>query len=272
MSKQHKQTALEALRGNWKTAMLTGFVASLFGATTMYTGGGGGNSSSSNDSELGNQIIDYFSSPAGEKILAITLAIIGVFVIFTIVSIFLSGAMRLGYAKFNLNLIDHKPAEFHDLFTYMNCKWKGFCMNFLTGLYIGLWTLLLVIPGIVKSFSYAMTPFILSENPEMSANDAISASKEMMDGHKWDLFCLYFSFIGWNLLVSAPALVAVGYTIFSFIEGATGAALGGLGIAILLGILGGIPLIPYMEAANAAFYRDIAPKQEAPAAEWYLSE
>ena len=88
MSKQHKQTALEALRGNWKTAMLTGFVASLFGATTMQSGGGGGNSNSSNDSELGNQIIDYFSSPAGEKILAITLAIIGVFVIFTIVSIF----------------------------------------------------------------------------------------------------------------------------------------------------------------------------------------
>ena len=272
MSKQHKQTALEALRGNWKTAMLTGFVASLFGATTMYTGGSGGNSSSSNDGELGNQIIDYFSSPAGQSVLGIALAIIGVCVIFAIAAIFIGGAMRLGYAKFNLNLIDHKPAEFRDLFTYMNCKWKGFCMNFLTNLYVALWTLLLVIPGIVKSYSYAMTPFILSENPEMSANDAITASREMMDGHKWDLFCLYLSFIGWNLLVSAPALIAVGYAIFNFIEGAIGAALGGLGIAILLSILCSIPLIPYMEAANAAFYRDIAPKQEAPAAEWYLTE
>ena len=117
MSKQHKQTALDALRGNWKTAMLTGFVASLFGATTMYTGGSGGNSSSSNDGELGNQIIDYFSSPAGQSVLGIALAIIGVCVIFAIAAIFIGGAMRLGYAKFNLNLIDHKPAEFHDLFT-----------------------------------------------------------------------------------------------------------------------------------------------------------
>ncbi len=268
MSKTYKQTALDALRGNWKTAMLTGFVASLFGATTIYSGSSG-NSSSSDDSEMGQQIVEYFSSPAGQEILGIVLAILGALVILVIVSAFIGGAMRLGYARFNLNLIDRKPAVFHDLFTYMNYKWKGFCMNFLTGLYIGLWSLLLVIPGIVKSYSYAMTPFILSENPEMSANDAITASREMMDGHKWALFCLYFSFIGWNLLVSAPALIAVGYTVYQFISGSVSAGLGGLAIAIVLAILGGIPLRPYMEAANAAFYRDIAPKQQEAETIWY---
>ena len=272
-SKDYKRIALDALRGNWKTAMLTGFVASLFGATTVYSGGsGGGSGGSASDSEIGNQIIDYFSSPAGQKILSIALTILGICVIFAIVAIFIGGAMRLGYAKFNLNLIDHKPAEFHDLFTYMNYKWKGFCMNFMTGLYIALWSLLLVIPGIVKSYSYAMTPFILSENPHMSADEAITASREMMDGHKWNLFCLYLSFIGWILLASAPALVAIGYTVLTFIEGSVGAALGGLGISVLLAILGSIPLQPYMEAANTAFYRNLTPKQEESVADWYLSE
>ncbi len=268
MSNQYKQTALDALRGNWKTAMLTGFVASMFGATTMYVGGGSSNSSS-DDSEMGRQIIDYFSSPAGQKALGIALAIIGAAVVLVIISIIIGGAMRLGYARFNLNLIDHKPAAFHDLFTYMNYKWKGFCMNFLTGLYIGLWSLLLVIPGIVKSYSYAMTPFILSENPDMPANDAITASRELMDGHKWDLFCLYLSFIGWNLLASAPALAAIGYTVYLLVSGVIGTALVWLVISIVLAILGAIPLQPYMEAANAAFYRELSPKKEEPAMDWY---
>lgn len=251
--------------------MVTGFVASMFGATTIYSGGGN-SSNSSNDSEMGQQVVDYFSSPAGQRVLGIALAIIGAAVILVIISAIIGGAMRLGYAKFNLNLIDRKPAVFHDLFTYMNCKWKGFCMNFLTGLYIGLWSLLLVIPGIVKSYAYAMTPFILSENPEMSANDAITASKEMMDGHKWDLFCLYLSFIGWNILASLPALTVLFWGIFQGVQGISGIGtmLGAILIAIVLAVLCAIPLQPYMEAANAAFYRELCPKKEEPAADWYL--
>lgn len=270
-SKDYKRIALDALRGNWKTAMLTGFVASLFGATTVYSGGSGGGGSAS-DSEIGNQIIDYFSSPAGQKILSIALTILGICVIFAIVTIFISGAMRLGYAKFNLNLIDHKPAEFHDLFTYMNYKWKGFCMNFMTGLYIALWSLLLVIPGIVKSFSYAMTPFILAENTHMTANEAITESRELMDGNKWNLFCLYLSFIGWGFLAALPGLAAVGLMVYHFISGSIGKALGALLVALVLLTVCYIPLQPYMEAANAAFYRNLTPKQEESVADWYLSE
>ena len=66
--------------------------------------------------------------------------------------------------------------------------------------FIFLWSLLLVIPGLIKSYSYAMSNFILADNPTMSANDAITASRKMMDGNKWRLFCLDFSFIGWYLL------------------------------------------------------------------------
>ena len=67
-------------------------------------------------------------------------------------------------------------------------------------IFIVLWSLLLVIPGIIKAFSYAMTPYILEENPELSANEAIDRSRAMMRGHKFDLFWLYLSFIGWYIL------------------------------------------------------------------------
>lgn len=67
-------------------------------------------------------------------------------------------------------------------------------------IYILLWTLLLIIPGIIKSMSYGMTYFILKDHPELQYNSAIELSMKMMDGHKWELFWLYLTFIGWGIL------------------------------------------------------------------------
>ena len=93
--------------------------------------------------------------------------------------------------------------------------------------FIALWSLLFIIPGIIKAFSYAMTPFILEEHPELSANEAIDHSRAMMKGHKFDLFWLILSFIGWGFLC-----------LFTF------------GIGYLW-------LTPYMETSVAAFYEDV---------------
>lgn len=98
---------------------------------------------------------------------------------------------------------------------------------FLVGLFTSLWSLLLIVPGIVKFYAYSMTPYILIDNPELSANQAIILSKKMMKGHKFDLFFLQLSFIGWIFL-----------SIFT------------LGIGLLW-------VIPYMMTAQAAFYQDI---------------
>lgn len=81
---------------------------------------------------------------------------------------------------------------------------------------------------IIASYSYAMTEYILADHPELSASEAISRSKEMMEGNRWRLFCLEFSFIGWSILC-----------------------------AFTLGI-GYLWLTPYKEAAKAAFYREIS--------------
>jgi uncharacterized membrane protein len=103
----------------------------------------------------------------------------------------------------------------------------------LTMLYTWLWSLLLIIPGIIKSYSYAMTPFILEDDDEeiISGNEAIEKSMRMMDGHKWELFCLDFSFIGWILL----AILTLG--------------------------IGCLWLYPYINTARAAFYEELKAQQ-----------
>lgn len=103
---------------------------------------------------------------------------------------------------------------------------------FLVWLFTFLWSLLFIIPGIVKTFAYAMTPFILEDNPELSAKAAIDRSVAMMKGHKFDLFYLCLSFIGWALLAILT-----------------------LGIGLLW-------LMPYMQTSIVSFYEDVKEQYE----------
>ena len=105
----------------------------------------------------------------------------------------------------------------------------------LVAVYTFAWMLLLIIPGIIKSFAYALTPFILTDKPELSANEAIELSMKMMDGHKLDLFILYLSFIGWYLL------------------------------SILTLCFGMLWVMPYMYTTMAAFYEDVKAEYESKA-------
>ena len=105
----------------------------------------------------------------------------------------------------------------------------------LVAVYTFAWMLLLIIPGIIKSFAYALTPFILTDKPELSANEAIELSMKMMDGHKLDLFILYLSFIGWYLL------------------------------SILTLCIGMLWVMPYMYTTMAAFYEDVKAEYESKA-------
>lgn len=110
---------------------------------------------------------------------------------------------------------------------------RVFCAMFLVNLFTFLWTLLLIIPGIMKAFSYALTPYILLDEPELTAKQAITRSCEIMQGRRWKLFCLYLNFIGWGIL-----------SLLTF------------GIGILW-------LVPYMNASFAAFYEDARAEYEA---------
>ena len=96
--------------------------------------------------------------------------------------------------------------------------------SLLTALYIILWTLLLIVPGIIMGYAYAMTPYIVHDHPELSADECIDYSRQMMRGNKWKLFCLDLSFIGWALL----CLLTLG--------------------------IGFLWLTPYVQSAHAEFY------------------
>ena len=241
--------ARSALHGKWPLAILTGFVASLIGAGIATGGGGSGGESSSTENLVERlQYTEYWS------VLRPLLLLGGVIlVVWAIVLIVISGAGKLGYATFNLNLVDGRDAAFADLFSKFNRLWDGFCMVFLMALYTFLWTLLFIIPGIIKRYSYAMTPYILAECPGMPANDAITQSRYLMDGNKWRLFCLELSFIGWDLLCAVPLLIGL-----LIITTGNLAALPWLVLCAALTIIGSLFLVPYREAAHAAFYREIS--------------
>lgn len=123
-------------------------------------------------------------------------------------SIFIANPLTVGHHRFYL---DNRfaPTDIGRIF----CGFTGNYGNvtktmFLRSLYIFGWSLLLIIPGIVKSYEYAMVPYILSENPNLPTERVFQLSKEMMRGRKWDLFVLHLSFIGWELLAS---LVVIGH-------------------------------------------------------------
>ena len=144
-----------------------------------------------------------------------------------LVGFILGGVLQLGYAQFLLMQHDGGNPDFSMLFSQFSRFGQGFAQKFLRGLYTFLWGLLFVIPGIIKSLSYAMTPFIMADNPEISAQDAIRLSMQLMEGHKGELFWLHLTFIGWDLL------------------------------AALTLNLGHLVLTPYKNAAEAAFYRQL---------------
>ena len=120
---------------------------------------------------------------------------------FTIIgSLLLIGAIEFGYCAYLITVTRNKDSDFGKLLSGFN-RFGDVCITgILKWLYTGLWSLLFVIPGIVKSYSYAMTMYIMQDHPELSGNDAITKSRQMMDGHKFDLFILDLSFIGWYLL------------------------------------------------------------------------
>ena len=117
-----------------------------------------------------------------------------------VVSIIITPAFALSTIRVYLNLFNgNKPAA-GDAFCGFDDFLAAFKVNFLVGLFTYLWTLLFIIPGIIKGISYSMSLYILAENKGKKALECINESKAMVHGHKMDLFVLDLSFIGWGLL------------------------------------------------------------------------
>jgi len=145
----------------------------------------------------------------------------------TIYSLLISGPMTLGYAMFAISIFRKRETSAAEVFYGFERFSKAFGLYIVMSIFIILWSLLLIVPGIIAALRYGMSFYILADHPEMGIMEAINESKRMMKGNKWKLFCLNLSFIGWGLLC-----------VFT------------LGIGFLW-------LVPYMEVTMIAFY-DIA--------------
>lgn len=129
-----------------------------------------------------------------------------------------------------------------------------FTTTLLMQVYTFLWTLLLIVPGIIKGLSYSMTYYILRDNPEMKNNEAIELSMKMMDGYKLPLFSLYLSFFGWYFICSYPLII--GCSLFFTHMLTAGYSSWEVLYLLPLGI-GYLWLVPYMQASMAQFYEEV---------------
>ena len=200
-----RENARLSLKGNWKVAILSSLVYSIV-------------------SIIGDSIPE--SSSIG----------------FSILTTISNSLFIFGYTAIMLHIVRGEDAEFSEIFTECKRFWKGLGMTLVVGICIALWTLLLVVPGIIASIKYSMTFYIWVDNPKIGIDEAINKSIEMTDGHKMDIFKLYLSFIGWIVLSLVPGLV-VGFWFKQY--------------AVGIMSLGMIFLSPYIEVSMGTFYNTL---------------
>ena len=200
-----KNAALAALKGNWMPAVLTALAVGAVGMIPSLIG----------------QFGEGEMSVAGLASM--------------LVSVCVTIPLSVGvYAAFRKLLVGEDVKLVDDTFKIAFQNWAHNVGGMLLmAVYTFLWTLLLIVPGVIKAFSYGMTQFILADKPELTANEAIELSMKMMDGHKLDLFILSLSFIGWAFL----AVLSLG--------------------------IGFLWLTPYITTTMAAFYEDVKAEYEA---------
>ncbi len=164
-------------------------------------------------------------------------------------SLILMGPISYGMSKITLDLVRGKndgKVSFGDLFAgFTDDFLNTFLLGLMESIFVFLWSLLFIIPGIVKSYSYAMAFYIQKDAEDKDWNACITESRKMMDGHKWELFVLDLSFLGWYI------------------------------VGMLCCGIGMLWVIPYHEAARANFYEQLrgpetektedAPAPESPA-------
>ena len=184
-------------------------VALLMGIISMIFGGGNvterfqyNGTSDYNPNASGNPVDEFLSSPKYMMLAGIAttvvllMALIGTLLQWLVENILIVGGSRF----FILNQVG-RPGVGTMLDPFKSGHYGNVAVTMLLrDIYIFLWSLLLVVPGIIKSYEYKMVPYILAENPGMDRKEAFLISKQMMNGQKWEAFVLDLSFIGWNIL------------------------------------------------------------------------
>ncbi len=189
-----KESAKNSLKGKWGEAIL---VLIIFGLISMAVTGIAliGNNAALNSADSISKFLEApnsfnFGIPQ---------------IISSILSVLVAAFLSLGSVSYFLKVSRNENVTFKELFSKTSLWLLYIGVTIMTSIFIGLWSLLLIIPGIIARYRYAMVNYIMIDNPELGVFGAIKRSKEIMVGHKMDLFVLHLSFIGW-LLLSALTL------------------------------------------------------------------
>ncbi len=191
-----KQKAKEQIKGN----VLILFVISIITSIDTFSGSfNGGNFANNNGFVISLSMI-------------MILRAMGLGLVLFILSLIVMCPLKISQARIYLGVSSEEKPKFSMLaYGFKNCWEQSALLGLLSAVFIFLWSLLLVIPGIVKYYAYRMSDYIMAENPDINALDAIKKSEEMMKGHKLELFILDLSFIWWYLLVGITFGIALVY-------------------------------------------------------------
>lgn len=199
-NKEYKDAALSALKGNWAQAVVATCVILIFSEIISVT--------------------SFWLNPVQYSWIGAAMPVLAIFVVLP---------LAVGYANAFNALYMMSDRQVVGSMKDLTCRHylRNLAGMFLMALFVWLWTLLLIVPGIIMSYAWFLVPYLLVDNPELSLMETLSLSRKMMRGNKWRLFKLQLSFIGWILLNVLT-----------------------LGIASLW-------VMPYMMTAMSAFYQDV---------------
>lgn len=210
-----KDFAKKDLKGNYWMAFLVSLIIVITGGSHNQLEFG------SSASETGG--VEATNAMNGE--FRVTFIVLLVFLFVIALRMFIGYMLEVGGRKYFITLAEGKSDISKITYAFNSNYYKNiFLTMLLRSIYVILWTLLLIIPGIIKFYAYRMVPYILAENPEIGHKKALELSKKMTKGEKWNIFVLDLSFLGWFIL---------------------GALLFGVGIFFVQ---------PYYDATNAELY------------------
>ena len=167
------------------------------------------------------------------------------------------GPATVGMCAYFMKLIRNEPNGLISCFEGFESFGRSFSLGFFMIIFISLWTLLLIIPGIIAAYRYSLAPMLLRDRPDLTPLQCISESKRLMRGNKGNLFTLDISFIGWMLLAAIPQFIVTLVIEMSVVNGEAALSDGMISVVNLLTLIPVLWVMAYMESAKVVFYEEV---------------
>ncbi len=224
-ARELRSSARISLKGKWGISILAYLVYGVLFYGLLFSGG----SSASNSAPVADSTSISLTGAEAVAFLGFLVILLVVLIGVSLLTTVLFSPVLLGYTSYNMELGKGGTPGVGTLFSlYQGNFGRAFSLVFFKNLFTALWTLLLLFPGVIAYYRYAMAEYLMVQNPNLSGREAIAKSKEMMRGHKAELFVLQLSFIGWAFL----SVVTMG--------------------------IGFLWLMPYMEQAKTQFFFELS--------------